>query len=477
MKQIEIINELIAIVEKENVKTDNETLTEYCDDMTEVEGHLPDIVVTCCVKEDIIKVVHLARNHQLPIIPVVAKTNLGGLAIPSKGGIILDLKKMNRIIEVNEEDMYMIIEPGVTFGDIKEYLDQHHPSLRFGYPLSPPYTSVMANCLLDGLGNLSLKYGTMGEWINGLEVILPNGEVMKTGSGAYSDFWCSNTPLPDLTGLFLNFQATTGIVTKMSVQLWPQMKFRKRLFVLSYDVDNTYSLIKRLTRENLYDDIGGLSWPVSKMLFGVKYPTYRDNDEPLMFIYLDLSSNYQKEIDFKLEVLNNTLDDYRKNGAQFDDPFDIESLVKINPEFQKFAVFPTTLDFLLEHGGGGLTWIGTYGPTSQWEKGIRKGLDIMNEYGFPPVMVSRPMRGGHFGVLRFITLFNKSDEKEVQKVRELNIKLCKMTLDLGFIPYKTPPWVVDIMKEKLDPTFQKWVREIKKLLDPSGIMNPGKWDV
>ncbi|MDH4128617.1 MAG: FAD-binding oxidoreductase [Spirochaetota bacterium] len=468
---------LIDAVGKDKVSINNSVLKDYSNDMTEIDGHKPDYLISASSKDDIISIVAIARDNNIPITPVVANTNIGGLAIPNMGGIILDLKNMNRIIEVNEEDSYMLIEPGVTFGQVKEYLDTHHPSLRFGYSLSPPYTSVLANCLLDGLGNLSLKHGAMGDWINGLEAVLANGDIIKTGSGAYSNNWCSSSPMPDLTGLFLNFHATTGIVTQMSVQLWPNLIHRKRLFVLTYDIDVAYSIIKRLTRENLFDDIGGISWPLAKMLFGVKYPTYKDPNEPIIFIYLDISSNYEKEINLKLDILGDILNEFRKNGAQIEDPFDVDTLIKINPAFKKFSEFPTELDFLLDHGGGGLTWIGTYGPISQWENGVKIGHKIMEERGFSPSIVTRPMRGGHFGVLRFITLFNKEDQKDIERVKELNITLCKAVLDLGFIPYKTPNWVIQLMKEKLDPAFLKWVANIKKLFDPYGIMNPGKWDV
>ncbi len=472
-----ILNLLTENLGKESVLYDSDSLAEYFDDMTELEGHLADFIVTITSKEDIEKVVAIANEYTIPVIPVVAKTNLGGLTIPSHGGIILDLKKMNRIIEVNETDMYMVIEPGVTFGDVKEYLDTHHPSLRMGYPLSPPYTSVAANCLLDGLGTLSLKHGSMGDWINGVEAVLANGEVITTGSRAYSQYWCSNSPMPDLTGLFLNFQATTGIITKVAVQLWPQVQYRKRLFILCYKTDDAHDLIKKLAYDNICDDIGGISWPLGKMLFGEKKPIYRDENEPIMFIYVDISSNYEKEMKVKIELLNDILKEMRKKEAQFEEPFDVEQLVNINPEFKKFSEMPTTLDFLLDHGGGGLTWVGTYGPISQWQKAVTEGSKIMDELAFPPCIVSRVMRGGHFCVVRFITIFDKSKSDEVQQVKDLNYKLAKICLDLGFIPYKTPNWVIKLMKSKLNPVFQKWVQKIQTLMDPNHIMNPGKWDL
>jgi glycolate oxidase len=85
------------------------------------------------------------------------------------------------------------------------------------------------------------------------------------------------------------------------------------------------------------------------------------------------------------------------------------------------------------------------------------------------------MRGGHFGVLRFILVFDKANPKEVARVRAANAAVCDAVLDLGFLPYKTPVWAVQRMLDRLDPGFLALLKNIKALLDPNGIMNPGKW--
>ena len=118
------------------------------------------------------------------------------------------------VVEVNEDEMVMIVEPGVTFGMIRSYLDKHHPGYRYTYPLAPPQTSALSNALLDGLNNLSMKHGAMAEWISGMEVVLPTGELIRVGSCAVVDSWHSRAPLPDLAGLFLGWQGSTGIVVR-----------------------------------------------------------------------------------------------------------------------------------------------------------------------------------------------------------------------------------------------------------------------
>ncbi|MFQ5822606.1 MAG: FAD-binding oxidoreductase [bacterium] len=459
----------------ERVFDQSETLEKYADDWTEIPGHPPDVVVKVKSIEEVQHVLKIANDNQVAVVPRVANSNIGGLAIPEQGGIVVDLTEMNQILETNETDMYTIIEPGVTWDDMKKHLAENHPSLRFGYSLSPPHTSVLANCLLDGLTNLSLKYGTTGQWINGLEVVLPNGDIVRTGIGVSSKFWCTKAPIPDLTGLFINFQGTTGIITKLSVQLWPNHPYRKRFFVLAYDTEQMYDFIKELVRAEVCDDIGGLSWPVGKMLFGEKNPLYKDPSEPEQYLYIDVSAEYEELFQVKLILIERLIQEQQKKGVRLESPLDIKKLVKVVPRFEKFADFPTELDFLLDLGG--LTWIGTYGPTSQWKEGVKQGMKLMQEYGFPPVVVTRPMQGGHFGVLRFIAIFDKSNTERVERVRKLNEALSDLVIDLGFFPYKTPPWVIHRHRDKIDANFMKLMGRVRKLLDPNGMMNPGKWPI
>ncbi len=453
----------------------SDILNTYAADWTEIPGHPPDVAVKPRTVEDIQFILKLANEENIPVVPRVANSNVGGLAIPENGGIVVDLTEMNRILETNEADMYAIIEPGVTWSEMKNHLAQHHPKLRFGYSLSPPNTSILANCLMDGLTNLSLKHGTTAHWINGFEAVLPTGEIIRTGIGAVSSNWCTKSPLPDLTGLFVNFQGTTGIVTKLAVQLWPNHPFRKRFFVLAYDTDQMYDFINLLVRAEVCDDIGGLSWPVGKMLFGNKRPLYRDPSEPEQFLYIDVSAEYEALFNVKLAIIERLVKEQRKVGVRLESPLDVKQVVKISPRFEKFADFPAELDFLLELGG--LTWIGTFGPISKWKEGVKRGMQLMTDRGFPPIVVTRPMHGGHFGVLRFMAVFDKTDREQVKQVTELNQALSDLVIDLGFFPYKTPAWLVRRHRDKIDPNFLKLIGKVRNVLDPNGIMNPGKWPV
>ncbi len=468
---------LSDILGEDGVSTAGSDLVAAASDMTENEPHPPDVLAFARHPEQIPKVLALAHELGVPVIPRVYNTNLGGLAIAGRGGLLLDLTGMNRILEVNEEDLYMVIEPGVTQEDVRTLLDSDHPGLRFGYSLAPPEVSVLANCLMDGLVNLSYRFGAMGQWLNGLEVVLPGGEVVRTGSAAAVDSWHGDPPLPHLTALFLNSFGTGGVVTRAAVQLWPKPAFEERFFVLCRDFSGTNALMRELARSGLPDDIGVLSWPLGKLLFGNTKPTWRGEEEPLFFFYTSLSSPREAILEEKKAFLEEAVAKERRAGHGMEMPLAVADLVKIEPSFAKFSEFPARLDFLLDHGGGGLTWIGTYGPSSHWREGVEAGMSILEKSGRPPIVVTRPMWGGHYIVLRFIVMFDREDRGEVAKVRKICRALYEEVIELGFIPYKTPPWAYRLLAERMDPVFRRLMKGVKDLLDPKGIMNPDKWPV
>jgi FAD/FMN-containing dehydrogenase len=458
----------------EQIVSDRESLSAYDSDLTENPPGHAELAVKPTTVEQVQEIVRLAAAEQIPIVPCVARTNVGGLAIPSRGGVVVDLSQMNRVHELDRENMYALIEPGVTFGQLKELLDREAPELIVSFPLSPVYASVLVNALLDGLGNLSLRHGTSSEQIGGVEVVLPDGTLARTGTAAISNHWLSRAPLPDLTGLFVNWQGTTGIVTKLAMQLWPRPKLTRRLFIATGDMARSFALVRELARTELCRDPGGISWPAGKMLLGVPRPLHRDPSEPEFFVYLDIGASDKDELAYKERAIKRALEHHRKAGLPVSASLSIDELIAVAPSFGRFAEFPMTLDFLLDYPGGGLTWVGTYGPTAKWPEGAVRCARLMTERGFPPLIVSRPMKGGHFGVLRLICSFDQGDADEVQRVGELNRELLDICVELGFVPYKAPDWMLRELGDRTDPGFKELLGRIRRTLDPAGIMNPGR---
>ena len=164
----EVRNKLIKIFSENNVTDKSVDTYPYSYDMTECEPKVPDFIVIPENEEQLIKLVKYCNSNLIPIVPYITGNNVGGLTIPEQGGIIVDFgKKMNKILHINEEMMYAILEPGVNFGQLKKYLDENYPNLRYSYPYAPPYAGVVGNALLSGMNNMSNKIGSMGDSING----------------------------------------------------------------------------------------------------------------------------------------------------------------------------------------------------------------------------------------------------------------------------------------------------------------------
>jgi glycolate oxidase len=366
--------------------------------------------------------------------------------------------------------MCVVVEPGVTFGQLKAHLDVEAPELVYSYPFAPPFTSVMANALLDGLNNLSLRHGAMGLWINGLEAVLADGTVVRTGAGAVSDVWFGRAPLPDLTGLFVSTQGTTGVVTRIALQLQPKPAHRVRWFAFAHDLGSAYGAMRALARTGSYDDVGLMTWPAAKMLFGATRGLVRDEGEPMAFLFIDITGASAAELGARVDMARAILDEHA-----IDAPFEVADLLKLVPKYAKLAELPTTLDFLLDFPGGGLSWVGSYGPGDRWVAGAEKGLALLGEAGFPPFLVARPMAGGHFYVLRFVACFDKADAEEVERVRTVMGRLAEAVLDHGYVPYKASADAARRVLDRAHPGFVDLWTRVRQTLDPDGRMNPGRW--
>ncbi|MEA3018518.1 MAG: glycolate oxidase [Actinomycetota bacterium] len=462
-------DDLVAIVGAEHVITSAPGIDPYLTDITEHPGGRADVVVRPGTRDEVVAVVAWAAASQMPITPIVAGYNVAGIAIPRDGGIVLDLTRLQGI-EVDRDAMVVIVEPGVTFEQLKNHLDRECPELVYTYPFAPPFTSVMANALLDGLNNLSMRHGAMGKWITGVEAVLADGTIVRTGSGAVVDSWFGRAPLPDLTGLFVSTQGTTGIVLRAGLALLPRPAHRRRWFAFAWSLGDAYNAMRELARTGSFDDVGLMTWPAAKLLFGATEGLVRADDEPLAFLFIDITGASAPELDARVLLGREILDD-----AGIDSVFEVEQLVKLLPSMSKLAELPTTLDFLLDFPGGGLTWVGSYGPGATWLAGAEAGLALLETHGFPPFLVARPMDGGRYYVLRFVACFDKGDAEEVDRVREVMGRLADCVLDHGYVPYKASADAARRILARADPGFVELWTRVRGWLDPDGRMNPGRW--
>ena len=441
---------------------------DWLEDITEHPPGKAELTVAPGSRDEVVAVMQWAAAEGLAVTPVVAGYNVAGIAIP-QGGIVLDLRRLDGI-EVEADTMTAVVEPGVTFEQLKAHLDQHHPDLAYTYPFAPPFTSVLMNSLLDGLNNLSLPGGAMGRWLTGVEAVLADGSVVRTGSGGVVDSWFARAPLPDLTGLFVSTQGTTGVVLRGGLALVPKAPHRSRWFAFCWSLESAQSAMHALARTRSVDDVGLMTWPSAKLLFGATRGLVRADDEPLAFLFIDLTGSSAAELAARQVLARSILAD-----AAVDPPFEVAHLVKLMPGMSKLAELPTTLDFLLDFPGGGLAWVGSYGPPAGWVVGAEAGMAALERHGFPPFLVARPMEGGRYQVLRFVACFDRADDEEVGRVRACMGELADIVLDHGYVPYKASADAAASIVDRADPGWVALLSRIRDALDPDRRMNPGRW--
>ncbi|MEM2882890.1 MAG: FAD-binding oxidoreductase [Candidatus Bathyarchaeia archaeon] len=471
-----ILKKLIRICGEGFVFDDRDTLLPYSYDVGNLstpddpEG-FPEFVVMPRSANQIQRIVRLANKEKEPVVPFISGANMGGLTIPSKGGILVDQRLMKGLW-IDEENLYAVVEPGVTFGMLERELRRRN--LHFPCPMaSPSSASVVGNVLLAGMGHLETKYGCQGGLLNSIEAVLPTGEIIRAGSCAISNHWFSRFPLADLTGLFVGWHGTTGIVTKMAIPLYKRPEFKDVLNMGFESFGDAAKFVAEWSRLELAHSVEGVTWALAQAP-SQRWPLPpKPPGDPAFYLFSLIFGHSQEELDYKKRVHDRLMSDLLAKGEISDARY-IE-MPKEAKEARTNVPNPWVFRYADHRGGGAVAWVGSFVPPSAWERGLSGSSELMEEHGFAPAVSLRSMDSGHYAALRAIIPYNRADKGERRKVRELMEGLVELTLDLGGLIYKAHPWVAKVMLSRAHPGYMKLLKRIKRLLDPNRIMNPGKY--
>jgi len=210
-----IVEALREIVGPTCILVDEERLEVFSHDETDAAtyGHMPEAVVLPMTTEQVAEVVKLANRERIPITPRGAGSGLSGGAIPSLGGIVISLEKMNSLVELDTENMVVVVEAGMVTNDLASIVQER--GLFFaGYPMSLETCFIGGNIAENAGGGKAVKYGVTGRYILGLELVTPTGEVVWLGGKATKD-----VSGYDLKQLVVGSEGTLGIVTKAIIKL------------------------------------------------------------------------------------------------------------------------------------------------------------------------------------------------------------------------------------------------------------------
>jgi len=460
-----IISKLEAIFGEERVLTRNTDMITYSYDAsfeTQLNPRKPEVAVIALSTEEVSLCVKLANEHHIPIYPRGAATGQTGGAVSTKGGIVIDLSKMNRILDIDHRNMQVIIEPGVVQNDLNEALKPY--GLRF-----PPDPGSANMCTVGGMvsnnssGLRAVKYGVTRHYVLGMEVVLPTGEIIVTG-GAKSKALKSVSGY-DLAHLMIGSEGTLGIVTRLRLKLLPLPITRGIILCSFKQLEDAGAAVNAVFSSGLQPSaIEIMDFNCTKAVNMMK-PELNlpiDNEAILVFEV----DGAKEEVTSQVTRLKKVVETYASYIKFSDEPKECEKL------WQARKLVGAAVG-LLKPGG-----FRVYGgedicvPISRLPETLREIHNIADRYGIVCGIYGHVGDGNlHTGPV--VNSNNKVEMENVQKmiddIHDLAIKMEGTTTaehGVGIVRAK-------YMDVEHGPAMDI-MRAIKRTLDPNNILNPGK---
>ncbi|MEH7387857.1 FAD-binding protein, partial [Bacillus sp. JJ1521] len=232
--------QFIKIVGPENYDDSNTGRLVYSYDATPQFQSMPDAVIAPRNKEEIANIVKVCNEHKIPIVPRGSGTNLCAGTCPTEGGIVLLFKHLNQILEIDEENLTITVQPGVITQEIINAVE----AKGLFYPPDPgsmKISTIGGNINENSGGLRGLKYGVTRDYVMGLEAVLANGEIIKTGGKLAKD-----VAGYDLTRLLVGSEGTLGIITEATLKLIPMPETKETILALYQDLEAAAKTVSKI---------------------------------------------------------------------------------------------------------------------------------------------------------------------------------------------------------------------------------------
>ena len=239
-----VVNELTQIVGREHVRTDAEALRTYGVDALG-QAHPPDLVVVPGNTSEIAAIARLCNEHRCPLVVRGAGTGYTGGAVPTCGGILLSMERLNQILDIDEVNLVAVVQPNVVTADLQQAVER----VGLFYPPDPAslkQSSLGGNVAECAGGPRAFKYGTTKRYVLALEAVLPTGEIVRTGSKAVK-----NVVGYDLTQLLVGSEGTLAIITRITLRLIPKPPFHATLLAAFPHVQGAVDAVTALLRRRV----------------------------------------------------------------------------------------------------------------------------------------------------------------------------------------------------------------------------------
>ncbi|HVA97115.1 MAG TPA: FAD-binding oxidoreductase [Candidatus Acidoferrales bacterium] len=450
-----VLLELRSFLKPAQLSTSEPDLISHAKDRSFHQASRPDIVIWPNSTKDISNIVKFANKYKIPLTVRGGGSSLEGNPIPVFGGIVLDMTKMNKILKVYQDDLEVRIQPGIIGEELDALLKPY--GLWFAAAPGSKHLATIGGMIANNAGGMhAVKYGVVNDAVLQLEVVLANGDIIRIGSRSYKTVSGYN-----LKSLIIGSEGTLGIVTEAVLKLTPLPEAKIATLVSFQTNDDAAKANLAILNTSIK--------PASLEFMDKTYVTLVNkaekaklNENPTLLIELHGKKN------ILLEQLNEVKDICKKNKAlSFEEFTTPEDLIRL---WQYRRAVRPVLSTLLPNQGVLSAEIGV--PISQIPKFLKKAEEVSKKYNLQTVMF------GHMGDGNFHgwALYELNNEESWEKVTKLNEELVKYAISVDGTT--TGEHGLGIGKSKFlpieHPTGMPIMKQIKQLLDPNNILNPGK---
>jgi len=446
---------LIEIVGAGNFTDQLEELVPYSYDAS-MNVHRPDAAVWPESTEQVAEIVKFANAYKIPVVPRGAGTSLSGGVIPIRGGIIIDLSRMNRILEISVENRYARVQAGVVCDDLNRQLAKHG----FTFPPDPASSTVATiggNVATNAGGIKGAKYGTTRDYVLGLQVVLPTGEVMHTGS--YTMKCVSGY---DLAKLFIGAEGTLGVVTEVTLKINPLPRYAMTAMATYAKLEDAGKAIFQTMTSGVLPSVMEILDKVT--LKAIKENTDLDLPQAEAMILTETDGYTWEEVEAQMEVVLRILNQNHPSLVKTAKD-EKERLGLWKARKSAYATLArTSTSFVLDD---------VTVPISKIPELLVGIQDIAQRHG---LQVATYGHAGD-GNLHPQILYDEYDPVTVEKMEKVEEAIFHLAISLkGTLTGEHGIGLskANYMTLEHDSVEMALMRQIKKTLDPNNIMNPGK---
>jgi FAD/FMN-containing dehydrogenase len=471
-----ISNKLRDAIGTDKVKDDDVVLVAYGSDSSYVPFRKPNWAVLPETTRDVAETLKLANQHKIPVTAFGRGVNIAGYGVPSEGGIVMDLRRMEKIIEINTDSGYAVIEPGVTFDQFAVALAKK--GYRCPMPTGPGGGSAIGTYLMRPSQSMVTK---RLDPIVDLEVVLADGTVFNTGSSHFPNGGSGLRygPYPDLSGIFCYAYGTMGIVTKASVTIYP-INEANRVNVAGFDnFPAALEFAKDIINNNIPEHtiiwnyhMGG--WARMNPAWMMADPRKAPEGVPYSTV-TTMMSGYEETMISHEKVMEKVA---RKYGGRIIPFKEYENNPNTDGQWgQIFGEYhPNRRTRGGRPSGMGGVWMAMWVIMAEAEavKNLEKWAveKVWQTTGKPLNYYVHPFDFGRSIMFRIVLMVPRADQEAVQKVLSMFGEMTNTALDrYGAIPLRHKAYLGNYLD--LTGTYADVLGRIKKVLDPNNILNRG----